>query len=69
MIRTRVRQTTAGLDPGIRPWPGITAPRCEFCSWAYRGRWPLGRMEVKFVNGMCSTHWRAVTADELWSGQ
>ena len=46
------------LDPGNRPWPGITGPGgrpdCHYCSWAWHG--PHGRMEIKFLNAMCWKH-------------
>ena len=65
--RARVRAAAGTMSYGQRPWPGITEPDCHYCSWAYRGRWPFGRMEVKFVNGMCGKHWRMVPA--VGSGQ
>lgn len=44
---------TGSLSPGNRPWPGITGPDCWYCSWAYRGPWPFGRMEIKYLNSFC----------------
>ena len=56
-VVSRPRSAGRGsLDPGQRPWPGIAGPWCEYCSWAYRGWWPSGRMEVKFLNAMCPRH-------------
>lgn len=53
-MRTRAPQSgVGGMSPGNRPWPGITEPDCYECSWAYRGRWPFGRMEIKYLNAMC----------------
>ena len=52
------------MDPGSRPWPGITEPWCEYCSWAYRGHWPFGQMEVKYLNSMCPRHRLSRGSDE-----
>jgi hypothetical protein len=56
---TKPRSAGRGcLDPGQRPWPGITSanghPDCHYCSWAWRE--PPGRMEIKYLNAMCWRH-------------
>lgn len=64
-VKARSAGTRGTLNPGRRPWPGITGPPCYYCSWAYRGRWPFGRMEVKFANAACPVyaHSRPVAAE------
>jgi hypothetical protein len=53
-----VKPDSAGLLRGLATvmWPGITEPRCESCSWAWRG----GRMEIKIISRSCPAHrrWR-----------
>lgn len=34
------------------PFPGITEPPCEVCSWCYLNR----VYQIKYVNGACRVH-------------
>lgn len=54
--KPRVRVAAGTMSYGQRPWPGIHEPHCYYCSWAYRGRWPFGRMEVKYANSACPVY-------------
>jgi hypothetical protein len=37
-----------------RPWPGITAPPCDSCTWA----WLDGERQIKYINRAGWVHGR-----------
>ena len=55
-MAARVRRAPSSgvgrMSPGNRPWPGIASPDCHDCSWAWN--WDRKRMEIKYLNSMCT---------------